>query len=190
VFTAPFFSDGTGDSVPWVRVEVENSTTVPHREVRVQTRLRANDDSILATREGFTLLLPPDTTWRYYLRQDASVSIDAISTAENTVLQQETGIRGTVLEEVEILNSSFSVESGVVNITGEVDIGERELSRVTIVGLVRDEEGQFRGAVSAVETNPNATDTIAFDAGLTGFRTPPEAPDPSDYELRIIDGSV
>lgn len=78
----------------------------------------------------------------------------------------------------------------MASITGEVDPNRTDLSRVTIVGLVYDSEAQFRGAVRDVETNPNATDTIAFDAGFAGFRTPTPEPDPDSFDLLIIGGFI
>lgn len=56
VFTAPFLPDGDGDDVPWIRVDVSNDTDVPHRQLRVETRLRSADGSILGTREGYTVV--------------------------------------------------------------------------------------------------------------------------------------
>lgn len=190
VLTAPFFPDGEGSDVPWIQIDVENPTGVLHREVRVESRLRDDDNSVLDVREGFTLVLPPETTWRYYLRQDETMAVEDIEEVENTITGQETGMRGEVIENARVLDASMSFDGSAVTVTGEVDIGDTNASRITVVALIYDDEGRFRGSVSDVETDPQATDTVAFDAGLVGFRAPSSMADPDSYELLVINGSV
>ena len=190
VFTAPFFPDGGGSEVPWVGLEVRNPTETPHRQINVESRLRAEDDSVLEVVERFAVALPPETTWHYYHQFDETIDASEIAEVENTVTKQETGILGEVIEDAEVLNSSMSFDGSSVSITGEVDIGDVEASRVTILAYIYDAEGQFRGAITDVEIDPSGTDTIAFDSGSVGYRTPPSDPDPDDYQLRIISGSV
>lgn len=189
-FSAPFFSDGGGSDVPWIGVEVENESDTPHRQVNIESRLRAEDDSVIEVRERFAVALPPDTVWHYYHRFDESIDASDIADVDSTVTEQETGILGETIEDAEVLNSSFSFDGSSVNISGEVDIGDVEPSRVSILAYIYDAEEQFRGAMSAVELDPSATDTIAFDEGSVGYRTPPSDPDPDDYQLTVISGSV
>lgn len=186
VFTAPFFPDGEGREVPWMHTAVENPIDEYHRYVRVQSTFRDANGDVIGTWDQYTAILPPGTTWNYFARQD--FDMEAYDRVEHRVAEQAVGIRGTVLENAEVLNASMSYESQFVDIVGEVDPGELQNDSIDIIGLITDEDGRFRGSVVARETDPD--DTIPFDAGSVGFRTPDDEPVPSSFELLVVDGYV
>lgn len=185
VFPAPFFSDGTGDDVPWLSIDIENSTQALHRRVEVETRFRDGNGDIIDTRTARTAVIPAGTTWRTYSRHD--FEMDALEETEHTIVEQEVGTRGRLVEDFDVLNATmdFDNPSGVVSLTGEIELGNSEISDFVIVPLIYDSEGQYRGAFRILEDA--SQETIAFDDGLTGFGTPDGRPKPDNYELIIAE---
>lgn len=185
VFEAPFFSDGAGDDVPWLRVDVQNSTETLHRDVSVETRFRDQNNEILATREQSTAVLPAGATWRYYSKHD--FDMEEFNRAEQTITEQEVGTRGNFIENFEILNASmdFDNSSGIVSLTGEIELNNSEIEDIVIASLIYDEEDQFRGAFRI--RGENNQETVAFDGGLAGFGTPYDRPRPDDFEVILAE---
>jgi hypothetical protein len=185
VFEAPFFSDGTGDNVPYLRIDVENSTDTLHREVSVETRFRDENGDILATREHSTAVIPAGATWRTYSQH--SFDMSSFDEAEHTITDQKVGTRGNLVDDFEILNANmdFDNASGVVSLTGEIELGNSDIGDLVIVPLIYDAEDRFRGAFRILEEN--SQETIAFDGGLTGFGTPSGRSNPDDYEIIIAE---
>jgi len=118
--TAPFFSDGDGEEVPWLQLEIRNDGEVPHRAVWTESRFHDADEAVMDTWEAFTDLLPAETTWRTYVRQE--FDMDDLDEANSTVTQHETGTRGTIRDDAEVLNSSMSTDEMAVTVTVEVEI--------------------------------------------------------------------
>lgn len=185
VFEAPFFSDGTGDDVPYLSIDVENGTDTLHRDISVETRFRDENGDILATREHSTSLIPAETTWRTYSRHD--FDIENFDEAEQTITEQEVGTRGTLVEDFELLNATmdFDNASGIVSLTGEIELSNTDIEDFVIAPLIYDEEGTFRGAFRILAENTQ--ETVAFDDGLTGFGTPFDRPEPDEFEIIVAE---
>lgn len=54
--------------IPWAITEVRNPAPVDHGQVRTELRFYDSSDNLLEVRDGYTVYLPTQTTWRNYTR--------------------------------------------------------------------------------------------------------------------------
>lgn len=184
VFAAPLFSSGGGEEVPWLQIDVENSSDAPHGRLRVESRF-LSDGEVITTHEATTGYLPPETTWRYYTREE-QLDLEAIDDVETEIADAEPQAMSTELEAATVLEENFSVGSTTVSISGEIDLGDEDPETVAVVVPVYDEGGRLRGTLTDTESDP--TSSIEFSADTAHFRTPHERDEPDSYEILVFDG--
>ena len=185
VVDSELLTEPNGNDVPWVQVDVENETDVAHGTVRVESRFLSADGSVLDTREQFASYLPPETTWRYYLRSDADV--DEVDTVENEIVTDYPQVRSEELEEVTVSNTSMATGADLVNVTGTLEVDDPDVDRVVIVALIYDEHDQFLGTTNTVKPSFDPTQPVEFSSDSDGFRAPAEADEPDSFEILVFD---
>lgn len=182
---------GPDSEVPWVRVDVQNTTTVDHGYLALQMRFYDDEGDLMETRRGEIALLPAETTWRHYERftdgwdfDDERIVVDDI---EADVIDASPHVSLSPPDNVEVLNPEMAVEpeSGVT-VTGEVSTGDSEIDRLHILIPVYDEAGRLRGTLHESLTNLPASEQMRFEASYTFIRTPPDIDQQvSDHEVLL-----
>lgn len=176
--------------IPWVRIEVENPGTVPQTLVYTDLRFYDTEDTLLETRQGFTPYLPTETTWRDYIRYytETPGRLDRVEVSVG-----ETRPRPAIspLQGVTVRSSSMRAdpEAGV-ELAAEIELGNADPSSVTVIGLLYDDAGRFRGAIRMPDTKPR--ETVAVSRGTIAVRTPPNLEDESiaEHEFLVFEGLI
>ena len=174
--------------IPWVRADVQNPSSSSLSRVRLQHRFYDLNDELINARETYTAFIPPNTTWRDYIRFYMEQP-DQLDHVESRIVDQSV-VTSAETDEFSVDNSNLDVSNeATVSVVGEIN-AQTDLDYMAIVALVYSPEG-FRGALSRSEQDVTAGDLVAFDAGTIGMRTPPNKAElPSKHEFGVFKGLV
>ncbi|THE64730.1 hypothetical protein D8Y22_11510 [Salinadaptatus halalkaliphilus] len=184
VVAAPY-RPPAGVDVPWIRLEITNEATAPHGRLEVVSTVDSTTEAAVESHQRFVSYVPPETTLRYYVR--TNLEFDEFDDVTTDITDATPQIDSTQLEPT-VERTNFSAGSSLVSVTGELEVDATELSRLFVVALVYDEEGQFRGTGTDIKTDPNLSAPIEFNADSDGFRTPVGNAQPASYEILAFDG--
>lgn len=185
VLTAPYFSNGGGEERPWVRVDVENTESVPHGGVTVEHRLLDAAGSELASDSQAAAYVPANATWRYFTREDAD--LESVETVEAEIVDERATVDATRMEGVAVREPDLSFGSDLVSVAGELEIGAVDESHLFVVAPVYDEDDTFRGSCTHGIRDVGG-DRVEFSADAAGFRTPDGYPVPASTDVLVFDG--
>jgi len=175
-------SSGT---VPWARIDVENTAEARHGLLTLQLRFYDESDSLLETRQGRVRTLPAETTWRYYHR--FTQGVDTVDRLEASILEATPRPPRIVSDGASVVGSEMAAdpESGVT-VTGRVDVS-REMDQLLAIALVYDDAGRLRGTLTAPGQSLPAGETWRFETvGDISIRTPPNVDaQPVDHEVLL-----
>lgn len=127
--------------VPWVLTEIENTSLVPHGQVRSELRFYDSENTLLEARDGYVNFIPPKTVWRDYTRFYTETP-DRLDHVETRIVDNDPFVEGIEIEDVTIMSSELKAEpeSGV-DLTTDVDLNGATPDQVTILGLLFDGQG-------------------------------------------------
>ena len=170
---------GPDGEVPWARVDVVNPTESYHGQVTVQVRFYDNAGSLMDTRQQGVIVVPPDTTWRYYQRftegrnfQQGRNIADRVEA--DFVEDSSESISIPSSTNVEVVNSEMAADSeSGVTVTGELDI-TGGVNRVALLILVYDNGGRLRGTLQEQMTGFSSGQRVRFESSEPFIRTPPD----------------
>ncbi|ELY62772.1 hypothetical protein C490_17192 [Natronobacterium gregoryi SP2] len=184
VLTAPP-RDGSTDT-SWLRIDIENDTSAPHGRLEAESRVRSEDGTTMVTGEHVTSYLPANTTLRYFV--DAEFEVDAVDAVENDVVEANTRVESTQLDDVTVRNTDLSAGGDVLNVTGEFSVGVDEAERLVVVALIYDEAGRLRGTGTDIKYTLDTTEPVEFGANSDGFRAPAGSTPLESYDVVVFDG--
>lgn len=173
--------DGAAD--PWLQVDVENETDVPHGGIRIESEVLADDGTVLASNEHITSYLPPETTLRYF--HEGHFEMDEVDSIEHDVVVAHAQVRSTELEDVTVTDTSLSVGGDLINVVGDLELADPDHERVVVVAPIWDDAGRLRGTGTYIENSP--TESFEFSADSSGFRAPGSAEPIDSYDVLVFD---
>ena len=173
--------DGAAD--PWVQVDVENETDVPHGGIRIVSEVLDDEGTVLASETHTTSYLPPETTLRYF--HEGSFEMDEFDSIEHDIEVEHAQVRSTELEDVTVTDTSLSVGGDLINVVGDLELADADHDRVVVVAPIWDEAGHLRGTGTYIENSP--TESFEFSADSSGFRAPGGAEPIDSYDVYVFD---
>ncbi|CAI50907.1 uncharacterized protein NP_6254A (plasmid) [Natronomonas pharaonis DSM 2160] len=169
---------------PWLQVDVENGTDVPHGGIRIESEVLDDDGTVLASNEHITSYLPPETTLRYF--HEGAFEMDEFDSLEHDVTDAHAQVRSTKLEDITVTNTSLSAGGDLINVVGDLDLADSDHDRVVVIAPIWDEAGRLRGTGTYIENSP--TESFEFSADSSGFRAPGGAEPIDSYDVYAFDG--
>jgi len=173
--------DGAAD--PWLQVDVENETEVPHGGIRIVSEVLDDEGTVLASETHTTSYLPPESTLRYF--HEGSFEMDEFDSIEHDIEVAHAQVRSTELEDVTVSNTDLSVGGNLINVVGDLELADPDHDRVVVVAPIWDEAGRLRGTGTYIENSP--TESFEFSADSPGFRAPGGAEPIDDYDVYVFD---
>ncbi len=173
--------DGAAD--PWLQVDVENETEVPHGGIRIVSEVLDDEGTVLASETHTTSYLPPETTLRYF--HEGSFEMDEFDSIEHDIEVAHAQVRSTELEDVTVSNTDLSVGGNLINVVGDLELADPDHDRVVVVAPIWDEAGRLRGTGTYIENSP--TESFEFSADSNGFRAPDGAEPIDSYDVHVFD---
>ncbi|ARS91181.1 hypothetical protein [Natrarchaeobaculum aegyptiacum] len=184
VLTAPYFSNGGGEETPWVRVDVENTESVPHGGLTVEHRLLDAEGTELTSSSRAGTYVPANATWRYFVREDAD--LESVEDVEAEIVDERATVDATLIEDVPVREPSLSFGGDLVTVDGDLEVGAVDESTLFVVAPVHDDEDTFRGSCTHGIRDVDG-DRVEFNADAAGFRTPDGYPAPTDTDVLVFD---
>ena len=182
VFAAP--ARGGGSNRSWLRVDVENETTVPHGRLEISSAVRSADGAVVADETHITSYIPPETTLRYYVQHDFEV--DTVDTVDTEFVEANTRVARSRLDAVSVRNTELSAGGDVLNVTGDLELDGVESDRIAVVAPIYDENGRLRGTGTDILYDPPPTATVEFGANSNGFRAPKGSARLDSYDVLVF----
>lgn len=182
-FTAPSV-DG-GGNVSWLRIDVENRADAPHGRLEVGFEVTSADGTVIERGSRVASYLPPADALRLYVAGD--FEMEEFDAVEAEIVAASARPERSRLEEATVSDTELSVGGDLINVTGELDVGDLDADRIAVVAPLYDADGRLRGTGLDVLYDPSGPEPVEFGANGAGFRAPEGSAPIDSYDVLVFD---